>query len=326
MKVKIRYISEFFGNNITNILLRRDRLPKRLLHTYATPGIIFSAAWTIALIILSCVRLWWGPQPCMTIEDISGFYGPGVYWAWVITTISAMVSTLSADRDKIVSIDFIGSSLYALASMGDLHLRFCQTCDQQIEFQLKASLQVISTSSILSFLTLFIGEFWHKDDNTVFSSGRWQLWKAFLLAPLIQGVFWVSWSIRYSFRLEVMFFLFLCIWGGGLWYKLRDHAVWRTARYSYLLLVAHQFGYFDYSKEASLTQPTFTLLSGAKLSDLDQALTLATTILVMMVQWKAWRRVLPWVHRLRDRYKQKDERGRCERSILPIAAVRERIL
>jgi hypothetical protein len=300
----------------------------RFFHKYGTPGVIFFASWTIALIIISCARLWWAPQPCTTIEDISGFYGPGVYWAWVITTISAMISTLSADRDKIVSIDFIGSSLYALASMGDLQLRACQKCTQQIEFQLKASLQIISTSSILSFLTLFIGEFWHKDDSTIFSSGQWQLWKAILLAPLMQGTLWTFWWINHTetpLLLNLFIFTVVCYLGGIMWYMSREDAFRRTMRYGFLIVFAHVLGLFDYSKEPAYTRPTFNPLSGAKLSDMDQALTLATTILVMMVQWKAWRRIPSWVHRFRNRYEQKSEPGRQERSILPMTAVQERV-
>jgi hypothetical protein len=265
----------------------------------------------------------------VAIEDISGFYGPGAYWAWVITTISAMASTLSAGRAETVSFDFIGSSLYTLASLGDLQLRACQNCDQKIEFQLKASLQVISASSILSFVTLITGELWHKDNNTVFSSGQWQLWKALILVPLMQGSLWAFWWINhtdYPLSLQPVLFIVSCSIVWGLWHMFRGNAFQRTIRYSYALMVAHGLGLFDYSKGSSFTRPTFSPLSGAKLSDMDQALTLATTTLVMMIQWKPWRRISSWVDRFRNRYKRKDGLGRYNRNIPLMIVVEETIL
>jgi hypothetical protein len=240
-----------------------------------------------------------------------------------------MVSTLLADRDKIVSIDFIGSSLYALASMGDFQLRACLKCDPQFEFQLKASLQVISSSSILSFLTLFIGEFWHKDDNTVFSSGQWQLWKAILLAPSLQGVLWTFWWTNHKedpFPFGSVLLIPTCYLGGAMWYILRGNAFGRTIRYGYLIVFAHRLGGFDYPKGDLLTQPTFSSLSGAKLSDMDQALTLATTIFVMMIQWKVWRRISSWLDKFSNWYKWKDEQGRYSLNIPLMAPVEGVIL
>jgi hypothetical protein len=58
----------------------------RLLHPNLKPGIVLITCWTMALFVLSCVRSWWRPQPCTTVESISGFYGRGTYWAWILTT------------------------------------------------------------------------------------------------------------------------------------------------------------------------------------------------------------------------------------------------
>jgi hypothetical protein len=290
----------------------------QFLHKYTRHDIMFSIFWAIALSIISLVRFRWRPQPCTTVESISGFYGPGAYWAWILTTISAIASTLSAGGEKELSIDFVSSSLYTLVAMGDLQLRACVKCDPQFDFQVKASLQVISMSSILCFLALLVGEIWRKGDNTGPSSGRWQLWKALLFFPFLQAALWVSWIIKHSISVLLGIFMVVCFAGGGMWLVLQENVAWRIIRHSYLCLIAHMLAAFQWSDQTSLlTRPTLIPLSGAKLSDMDQVLTLVAAILVMIVQWKVGSRALSWFYRLKNGDKWKDEQGKRDHPTLP---------
>jgi hypothetical protein len=289
----------------------------QFLHKYTRHDIMFSIFWAIALSIISIVRFWWRPQPCTTVESISGFYGPGAYWAWILTTISAIASTLSAGGEKDFSIDFVGSSLYVLAAMGDLQLRACLKCDPQFDFQVKASLQVISMSSILCLLALSTGEFWRKGDSTG-PSRRWQLWQALLFFPFLQAALWIAWIMKHSISVTLVIFMVVCFAGGGMWLVLEENVYWRTIRHGYLCLVAHMLAVFEWSDQVSLlTRPTLIPLSGAKLSDMDQVLTLMATLLVMMVQWKVWPRAQSWFYQLKNGDKQKDEQGKRDHPTLP---------
>jgi hypothetical protein len=97
----------------------------QLISAYLRLGVTLSILWILSLLIIILVRSWWKPEACTTVESVSGFYEPGAYWSWILTTLSAMISTLSTERENMPSIDFIISALYVLASIGALQLQVC---------------------------------------------------------------------------------------------------------------------------------------------------------------------------------------------------------
>ncbi|PVF91633.1 hypothetical protein CPB86DRAFT_820336 [Serendipita vermifera] len=109
-----------------------------------------------AMALVTHIRLSWRPKECTTIESASGFYGPGTYWAWILTTLSAMLNTMLPYQNKAISLDLIGSSLYALTSMADFQLQVCLECKHQSDFQAKASLQIVAVSDLLCLLAPFL--------------------------------------------------------------------------------------------------------------------------------------------------------------------------
>lgn len=260
-----------------------------LIAKYLRPGVITSTCWIIALFVLMYNRTRWRPQECTTIEDVSPFYGPGAYWAWVLTTISALCSTLSMDRNGVVSLDFIGPFLYAFASMADYQLRICADCQYQGDFQLKASLQIVAVSSLFCFLTLCIGEGWHNGDRTILTLDQWQLWKSLLLAPYFQVTIWILWVMSDTIVGLVGIFFICYVALPGLWVQNREDGFTRGFRY--FLLYAFVIIYVVHEQPVGRLSalPLVPPLSGSKLSDVDQILTLSVATLVILVQWKAWR-------------------------------------
>lgn len=276
----------------------------------------------ITLVVLSCVRMRWKPQECTTVENVSGLYGPGAYWAWILTTISAMFTTFSADQDKIVSIDFIGSFLYALAAIGDLQLRVCLECHaDNRDLQYKASLHIMGVSNLFCLLALVLGEL--RYSTTVLASYQWQLWKAFQLAPYFQVTLWLYWVATGNISWTLVFSTFHISPLGWLRTSNRGDGGLRCIRYGYIsvFILSCVTGQEPVGKLSGL--PFFPPLSGAKLSDMDQALTLVTAILALTVQWKAWR-CIPW---LASRQKERDQgsnENRDEHYVLPVIATSTR--
>ncbi|PVF93683.1 hypothetical protein CPB86DRAFT_836076 [Serendipita vermifera] len=197
---------------------------------YLRPGILLSVCWVVTLLILSCIRLSWRPKECTTVESVSGFYGPGTYLAWILTTLSAMLNTMATCQNEAISLDLLGSSLYVLASMADFQLRVCLECKHQSDFQAKASLQVMAVSNLLCLLALSLGEWWHDGSRLAISSDQWQLWKAYLLAPYVQDMSRLLWLARNTISVIVP----MCIiWPGlmvWMWFYNGRDAFWRVVR------------------------------------------------------------------------------------------------
>ncbi|PVF90944.1 hypothetical protein CPB86DRAFT_830805 [Serendipita vermifera] len=83
------------------------------------------AFFYIFVLLLSCTNpfllIWFlskKPQPPNgEIENVSGLYGPGAYWAWVLCTISAILSSAVEDNPQsMISADHIVSFLYSMSS------------------------------------------------------------------------------------------------------------------------------------------------------------------------------------------------------------------
>jgi hypothetical protein len=56
--------------------------------------------------------------PTTELASVSGFYGPGAYWAWVLCTISAIVGSIKdKDTSSMLSSDQVASFIYSASSM-----------------------------------------------------------------------------------------------------------------------------------------------------------------------------------------------------------------
>lgn len=288
-----------------------------LISKFLRPAFITFVCWIVTLVVLSCVRTRWEPRKCTTAENVSGFYGPGAFWAWVLTSISAIFKTFAADRKIIASVDFIGSFLYALAAMGDWQLRICPDClEDDSDLQLKASLQIVGVSNLFCFLALVLGESYY--DEMVLSSNHWQLWKAFLLAHYFQLTLWVSQLIRNNIFEALMISICFFFSMGRLWTAARENGFVRCIRYYCVALPIFSYvrGLGPAGRLSAL--PLSPPLSGAKLSDMDQALTLVTAILILTAQWKAWR-CIPWLAKGRKKRDQSsNEENKDEPYVLPV--------
>jgi hypothetical protein len=227
---------------------------------------------------------------------VSGFYGPGVYWAWILTMVSATINTLMRQKEDSVSMDFYAVCIYALATMGDLQFRLCKTCDIKQDLQAQASLQIafvcLLCVSIIFMLCQLVFELQEVKGlaDALFGPKRFQVWAAFLFIIVAQ-IASLSNSISKigeSLVVDFVFSLFLS------WFAVPP--------YSYIKPIPGLLLYIflDASVRDLRNNPPYFSLSppqsGSSISDIDQILSLLATLTWLAIQWKAQDLVLDFVY------------------------------
>ncbi|PVF93684.1 hypothetical protein CPB86DRAFT_829135 [Serendipita vermifera] len=262
--------------------------------------LIPSIIWVFALYGLSRSRRWWTPRPCTLPEDVSRFYGPGVYWAWILTTISATASAIvhisAQDARKILSNDFMAVCLYALVAMGDVQLRMCATCDINSDLQAQAAIHILWVAFICGLVAFALGqlvyEFKHGIGTDVLDSSReFRAWTAFLLAIIAQ-------LASGSFFQESIVLTIVVDWGVSIVlieFLLAPPTVTKIVSGSVLYIYPYAV-YSEKQSTGSLLWPIFPPKTASNILDMDQVVILTATIVLLSLQWEIWRIVPKVLH------------------------------
>ncbi|PVF91536.1 hypothetical protein CPB86DRAFT_878461, partial [Serendipita vermifera] len=287
--------------------------------------LLLCLVWLIGIIIISYTKRLWRPQPCTTLEDVSGYYGPGAYWAWLLTTLSAAASTLSKADMGSISMDFIASSVYVIAAMGDFQFRLCLGCDIKSDFQAQAALHIISVSGLCNFIFLSMGEwkFRGKVDRGPLSSGKWVLWRtllSFITIESISRIYWVQEDRDFGPSVSVLLLFGLMLLQLYIFRNTTNSWIQRALPYWLVCLLLGTCT-FKYQRDerlyAWLLSPPPTQ---AKFSDMDQIVPLAATMLALSAQWKVWTiptRIFGWLKKSINRDGEATH-GDMEEHLLPI--------
>lgn len=230
-------------------------------------------------------------EPNLDLSNVSGLYGPGAYWAWVMGTTSALIGAVSDSEEVVqkfpfVSLDFVISMLYVIATSFDfLRRAYLISLGEQLvraDVECQAAMHVCYMA--LPFLIIAI---------TVSNRTLRHIWTA---AYLLGGAYAVP-----------------MIWG-ALDKKPGDYEYWFEGLYSVWQLLAYailipidqapprvkrifipvflflHLCIFEYSERRPRSFAPisfFTPISGSKITDLDQAVSLISAAFALAFQW--WR-------------------------------------
>jgi hypothetical protein len=248
------------------------------------------AVWIVTIFIISFFRCRKKAHPYTKMEDVSGFYGPGAYWAWILTIFSAAISTIWRDEeDYSISIDFVAACLYTLASMGDVQLRFCSQADIKGDFQAQAALDITYVAFFLtSWIVLF--HIWrlgrresrfHPPTPSRAQRYKHRVWTAFFF---VIGVHIMSlghhlFDILDLAQMEPL--MILCLGAFAFAFYLPMSLVMRVTLWIYLEVIIG----FRIRTEL-FSSPISAPRTGAKFTDMDQMISFLTTVVILLVQWR----------------------------------------
>jgi hypothetical protein len=260
------------------------------------PGII----WIATIYILSHVREWRNPQLCTALESVSGFYGPGAYWAWVLTMVSATIQSLSGDDNKRISNDFIAACIYTLVAMGDAQLRMCSDCDLKSDFQAQAALHVTWATFICCIIIVPLIQWVCQKNNqrkvdTLNGPWRFRSWTAFMIVAIVQ----ISSTYPSKQGFIPMMVTHMGIAMMVAFFILPPSTITKPGPGAVLYICCHSI-YGKYLPMERIPLPIFAPRTGSSIMDMDQMIGLGTAILFLVLQWKPWRlilRFLPWLRR-----------------------------
>ncbi|PVF92824.1 hypothetical protein CPB86DRAFT_158067 [Serendipita vermifera] len=241
------------------------------------------------------------PQPLSgEAENVSGLYGPGAYWAWVLCTISAVLSSSAkGDSSSRFSPDQIASFIYSTFSIYSYYIRVAWYGLNGPALLQDQSIQ--AASFILHISSLFHGL------GAIFSiENKRVLWRVF-----VAWDFWLLWTspmttvdsrslVLIAAVLPIAYCCIVCI---IVIYKPWPWKIGPFLLLPFILLEAIRTQYFvAYS---FLMSPKTT----CKLTDLDQLVSLMSAIVVITYQWGLWK-PLTVFQRLRASFRRSPVRSR----------------
>ncbi|PVF95426.1 hypothetical protein CPB86DRAFT_592710 [Serendipita vermifera] len=217
--------------------------------------------------------------PSGDIADVSGLYGPGTYWAWVLCTISAIVSSsIKGHSSSIISPDQIVSFVYSTFSTYGYYIRVVWYGLEGHTLLQDHSAQ--AAAFVLHMSTLFhaLGAIFSTEDK----EGPW--------LALVVWDYWLLWispmmtidlhsRLITSIATPIVFLCFFLVAGA---YR---SSPWRVAPSSLLLFIFLEAVRTQYFVTHSFCVSPKTTYS---LTDLDQLVSLASAIAVMIHQWELW--------------------------------------
>jgi hypothetical protein len=247
-------------------------------------------AWVVTTFIISFFRCREEPHPCTKMEDVSGFYGPGAYWAWILTMFSATISSIWRDEEEYsISIDFVAACLYTLASMGDVQLRFCSQTDIKSDFQAQAALDITYVAFFLTSWVVLL-HIWRLERRespfrrpTPSKAQRYKhrIWAAFFF---VIGVHTMSLGHYLFDILDLVQMeppMILCLGAFAFIFYLPMSLMMRFILWIYLEVIIG----FRIRTEL-FSSPISAPRTGAKFTDMDQIISFLTTVVVLLVQWR----------------------------------------
>jgi hypothetical protein len=225
---------------------------------------------------------------------------------------SAIVKTVLKEKENSISMDFYAVCIYALAAMGDLQFRFCTNCDIKRDLQAQASFHItfasfLCASTMFAFCQLvFEVQEGTMPVNALFGPKRFQVWAAFLFIIIVQLLSLVNSSsiIGISLILDVLYA------GLTAWFVMPPLSIVKPLP-GFLLYYLVDLMMSNLRNDPS-SWPLSPPQSGSSISDMDQILSLVTTITLLAIQWKARRRVLDLFYFVKRRMNWNDGEEREE--------------
>jgi hypothetical protein len=263
-------------------------------------------ALALVLILANPVYLfgffdWLPPRmpPNIELASVSGFYGPGTYWAWVLCTMSAVVGSTTDKNPSLLSPDQVASFIYFLSSIYGNGRRIAR-CQYPLYDNLIQDPSFQAASFVLNTATLVYGL------GAAFSTPRkkipwivFAVWSLVLLflSPMAHSDTSLQWAC--TFIILVMYYPI------GIGAILTGHA-WKISPF---LLVP--FTLLEMIKARSLgIDPTFiTPRTTSKITDMDQIAALLAAIGVIVYQWKLWNVPYNIARRIRRRFQRNPVRS-----------------
>jgi hypothetical protein len=231
-------------------------------------------------------------MPAVEIEKVSGLYGPGTYWAWAMSMISAAI-TLHKQRSNnerlLLPPDLMAASIYPLVSFIDMVQR---TNGNDIhwaqDFQAQAAFHVVYTTSWYTgiFVLATSSKIWTIFMHCALSA----LFNSVVIFNLLGGVldrtkgdvgegkilFIISSSLVASYGL-----CFFIPWVHRRRFRSTDQPEFIFLFLAFTFVHALIAG-------VGLLPRSFSPRTGSSIVDLDQAVSLATAIFLLSYQWKLW--------------------------------------
>ncbi|PVF94142.1 hypothetical protein CPB86DRAFT_62690 [Serendipita vermifera] len=212
------------------------------------------------------------------VEAVSGLYGPGTYAAWVLCTVSAIISSATASpHSSILSSDQVASFIYSRASKYWYYGRVLWYSPKDLDLIQDCSIQ--AASFIFNVSTLLHGF------GLIFSTEAKR-------RPWLLIVLWDTWLWLFSpmnlsaERSALMHYIAIPVVSAaivGIAYKIKP-APWKLAPFlllPFVLLEAPRTQFF-------ITPLLILPKSGSSFTDLDQLVSLITAIAVVIYQWELW--------------------------------------
>jgi hypothetical protein len=233
--------------------------------------------------------------PNTELASVSGFYGPGTYWAWVLCTISAVVSSKTDNNNTLpISADQVASFIYSISSMYGNGGRIAR-CQYPLQDNLIQDPSLQAASLVVNTAVLLYGF------GAAFSTQRRKIpWVVFAVWSLL--VLFFSPTVHpdtflHLIYVETILLVYTPIGVGAI---LTQHA-WKISPF---LLVP--FTLLEMIKARSLgIDPTFiTPRTTSKITDMDQIAALLATIGVIVYQWKLWNVPYNIARRIRRRFQR----------------------
>jgi hypothetical protein len=216
--------------------------------------------------------------PTTELASVSGFYGPGAYWAWVLCTISAIVGSIKGkDTSPMLSSDQVASFIYSASSMYWYHARVVWYRLDGPNLLQDPSVQAASLVLNVSLLLHGFG--------ALFSAKRKRI-------PWLVILVWDAWFLLLSPIMSVGLFPIIAHCGifplvCGIVFQNVDkiHHPLKIAPLPLMLFIL-----FEAVKANNLGihYIVFTPRTTSHLTDMDQLVSLVTVIGVTLYQWELW--------------------------------------
>jgi hypothetical protein len=243
---------------------------------------------------------WSSPQapPNTELASVSGFYGPGTYWAWVLCTISAIVSSSTDSNTSPISADQIASFIYFISSMYGNGGRIAR-CQFPLHDNLLQDPSFQAASLVLNTAISLYGL------GATFSTERKRIpWVVFavwsLLVLFLSPMAHLDTSLQWAYVFIIL--AMYCPIGVGA--MLTEHS------WIILPFLLMPFLLLEMVKAYSLgIDPTFiTPRTTSKITDMDQIASVLTAIGVIIYQWELWN-VPNVIRHIRTRFRRNPVRS-----------------
>ncbi|PVF96234.1 hypothetical protein CPB86DRAFT_787120 [Serendipita vermifera] len=238
-----------------------------------------TATICVLLILQSTIKYWAPIDNPATLEEVSGLYGPGTYYAWLLAMLSAALTQYyrPIEERRLFSADLISAFAYIIVSIVDMSRRDAQPNGVN-DLQALAAFHIVYVASWFSFIFCFLTR-----------SNSWLNLSYTTSTILVLWLLGISLKACRSNDLHCL--------GLGIFVSVVSPITWvetwgriqfinfRSLMFSASVpfLVAHilipNFGHHP----RSLAPRT-----SSSILELDQGVALATMIMVLSYQWEIW--------------------------------------